>query len=145
SKGPFLARVDLSLTNLAHNDDYLVFLARRITGTEQSGAILIPCHSERSVPRFCFCAKRRDTQSRISLGTEILPRLTSKERDSPSSTCDLLLFIADSAPRGIQMILQARPHHFDSVNQAAGDLERLSDLKAVRMVEIFHGNSLAIG
>ncbi len=22
------------------------------------------CHSERSVPRFCFCAKRRDTQSR---------------------------------------------------------------------------------
>ena len=22
------------------------------------------CHSERSVPRLCFCAKRRDTQSR---------------------------------------------------------------------------------
>ena len=33
-------------------------------GSRSYKGITLRCHSERSVPRFCFCAKRRDTQSR---------------------------------------------------------------------------------
>src|SRR5208282_5449013 len=80
----------------------------------------------------------------LSRGKYWFPAGTNSRLAAHSALARVALFIADPAPRRIQMILQPRPDHLDPPDLAVFDLECLSHLKTRRPVEILHRDVLAI-